>query len=89
MVTGGTGPGQVSPVAKVAIAVAFAVWLVVLLILRARHQRVVQAAVAKMEQETAESSRLRIADEPSRVREGDDVELADDSEARRHAQRRR
>jgi len=77
MVEGGSGPRQVTPITKVAIAVAFALWLVVLSIFRARHQRVVNAAVAKMEQEAeAEaSSRMRIADEPSRARVGDDVEI--------------
>ena len=86
MVEGGSGPRQVTPTTKIAIAVAFALWLVVLLVFRARHQRVLKAAVARMEQETmeqetAERSRLRIAEEPSRPREGDDAEREDDSEA--------
>ena len=74
-VEGGSGPRQVTPNTKVAIAVAFAVWLVVLLIFRARHQRVVKAAVARIEQEAEASSRMRIADEPSRAHVGDDVEI--------------
>jgi hypothetical protein len=91
MVEGGSGPRQVTPNTKVALAVAFASWLVVLLILRARHQRVVQAAVAKMEQDAAASTRLRIAEEPSSARVGDDVESEQehDSDSRRPVQRRR
>jgi hypothetical protein len=89
MVEGGSGPRQLTPSTKVAIAVAFSLWLVVLLVLRARHQRVVRTAVAKMEQQAARSSRVRIAAEPPGVREVDDVEPEDESEARRQAQRRR
>lgn len=78
MIEGGSGPRQLTPVTKIAIAVAFALWLVVLVILRARHQRLVKAAVTKIEQEAEASSRLRIADEPSRVRVGDDQEHESD-----------
>jgi hypothetical protein len=91
MVEGGSGPRQVSPGAKVAIAVAFGLWLVVLLIFRARHQRVVEAAVARMEREAvAATSRVRIAEEPpsARAGAGEDDEL-DDADSRRSAQRRR
>lgn len=65
----GSGPRQFTPGTKVVIAVAFTLWIVVLLVLRARHERRLQAAVARMEQATAEDSRLRIADEPDGPRE--------------------
>jgi flagellar biosynthesis/type III secretory pathway M-ring protein FliF/YscJ len=83
MVDGGTGPRQVSPTAKVVLAAAFAMWIIVLVVLRARHQRVVKRALAKMEreaeqaaeeagqQETGASHRRRIAETPSGVRVGD------------------
>ena len=89
MVEGGSGPRQVTSGGKIAIAVAFVLWLVVLLILRARHQRMVQAAVARMEQASVASSRLRIAEEPPSARAADDDVLDDDAESRRPAQRRR
>jgi hypothetical protein len=84
MVDGGTGPRQVSPTSKIVLGVVFALWIVVLLVLRARHQRVVKRALAKMQRETEQateeeeqhgagaSSRLRIAEAPSGVRVGDD-----------------
>ncbi|MEA2750575.1 MAG: hypothetical protein QOI41_4718 [Myxococcales bacterium] len=80
MVEGGSGPRQLTPIAKVAIAVAFALWLVVLVILRARHQRVVNAALAKVEHETEASSRMRIADEPSSARVDDDAAIEQEHE---------
>jgi hypothetical protein len=88
MVEGGNGPRQVTPSTKIGIAVAFALWLVVLLILRARHQRVVQAALARMEQETEEPSHVRVADERSGRRDGDVAEHEVDSESRQDARRR-
>lgn len=74
MVKGGNGPREVSLEAKIAIVVVFTLWLVALLILRARHRRVLKAAVARMEQEAQEEASVpvRVADEPSRTRVGED-----------------
>ena len=62
-------------------------WIVVLLVLRARHESRLQTAVARMEQATAEESRLRIADEPDGPREHplavDDEDHDEASQAKR------
>lgn len=78
MVEGGSGPRQVTLTTKIAIAVVFALWLVVLLIFRARHQRVVRGALAKLEQEAEDSSPMRIAEEPPRTRVREDTEVEQD-----------
>jgi hypothetical protein len=88
MVEGGNGPRAVSLTSKIAIAVAFAIWLVIVLIFRARHERALRAAVARMEQQTEEqTSRLRIADEPAASGELDEREPDEESEPPPRAKR--
>ena len=88
MSEGGSGPRQVSLGAKVVIAVAFTLWIVVLLVLRARHERVLQAAVARMEQATDEDSRLRVAVEPEGPRVHPLAVEDEDHDEAPHAKRR-
>jgi hypothetical protein len=92
MIETGNGPRQVTPGLKVAVAVAFALWLVAVLGFRARHQRAVSAAVARMEREATPPPPTRVADEPPRARGGPTVPVEeareDDSDRRGTAERR-